>query len=561
MAGDPGDGGIEARLAAAQRDPLLVDAALALRSNELAVAERLLKGRLRVDAQDVAALRMLAEVAARLGRADDALGLLAHALDLAPDFDAARLNYASVLHRNGRLKQALAQVDRLLQRDRREPNALALKAAVLARLGEYEPAISIYRDVLSRHPDQAKLWMSLGHALKTVGRQEQSVLAYRRASAQAPNLGEAWWSLANLKTVRFSQADVAAMETALEAPGLTPADRHHLHYALGKALEDAGDYERSFRHYTEGARLRRAELPYDAQDASRHLARTRRLMTREAMTTRAGLGHPDPAPIFVVGLPRVGSTLIEQILASHSLIEGTMELPDIGAIAGELAGRKGFARRNDTDDLQAHGYLERLLALDSKRLAALGTNYIARTRIQRKSGRPFFIDKMPNNFAHIGLIHLILPNAKIIDARRHPMASCFSGFKQHFSRGQGFTYDLTELGLYYRDYVEIMAHYDVVLPGRVHRVVYERLVDDPETEIRALLSYVGVAFQPACLEFHRTERAVRTASSEQVRRPLGREAIDHWRRYAPWLGELERALGDTVAGYNKVSQGRDDEIV
>ncbi len=547
MQGDGHRPDTAARLAAAQRDPALVEAALALQRNDLPVAERLLKARLRADPDDIAALRMLAELASRLGRAADSMELLQRALDLAPDFAAARLNYATVLHRANRLEEALAQLDALLAQAPRDPNALALKAAVLARTGDYEAAIAIYEDVLGRFPQQPKLHMSHGHALKTVGRQADSVAAYRRAIAQSPSLGEAWWSLANLKTVRFSDADVAAMRAALESP-LDPPDRHHLHYALGKALEDAGEHEASFHHYAEGARLRRAEMPYDPEETSRHVDRTRRLMTREAFAARAGQGFDDPAPIFVVGLPRAGSTLIEQILASHSLIEGTMELPDLGAIASDLAG--GRARRGeDAGEEGAHGYLDRLLALDAGELEALGRRYIQTTRIQRKTDRPFFIDKMPNNFAHAGLIHLILPRAKIIDARRHPMASCFSGFKQHFSRGQGFTYDLGELGRYYREYVALMDHYDAVLPGRVKRVFYENVVEDPETEIRALLAHCGVAFEPACLEFHKTDRPVRTASSEQVRRPISRDAVDHWRRYAPWLGPLEAALGDTVERY------------
>ncbi len=541
-----------ARLASAQRDPAMIDAALALQSNDLPVAERLLKSRLRADPDDIAALRMLAELAARVGRASDSLELLERALDIAPDFAAARINYATVLHRNNRLTDALAQLDVLLDQAPRDPNAQALKAAVLARTGDYAGAIALYDDVLGRFPQQPKLQMSHGHALKTVGRQAESVAAYRRALAQAPTLGEAWWSLANLKTVRFSDADVAAMRAALEtAP--TAADRYHLHYALGKALEDAGDYEASFQHYAQGARQRRAELPYDPEETSRHVARTRRLMTREAFAARAGQGFEDPAPIFVVGLPRAGSTLIEQILASHSLIEGTMELPDLGAIASDLAG--GRARRvEEGEDDEAHGYLDRLLALDAEGLAALGRRYVEHTRIQRKTDRPFFIDKMPNNFAHTGLINLILPNAKIIDARRHPMASCFSGFKQHFSRGQGFTYDLGEVGRYYRDYVELMDHYDAVLPGRVHRVFYENVVENPEAEIRALLAYCGVDFEPACLEFHKTDRPVRTASSEQVRRPISKDAVDHWRRYAPWLGPLEQALGDVTERYAPAAQ-------
>lgn len=546
---------IETRLRAAQNDPVLVQAALALQRQDLPRAEALLKERLRADGDDVAALRMLAELAARIGRSDDALDLLERALALAPDFAAARLNYAGVLHRRNRLAQARDELDRLLRDAPGDPSAQTLKAAVLARMGEYDASIALYEDVLRRFPQQDRLWMSLGHALKTVGRQADSIAAYRRAIFLQPGLGEAWWSLANLKTARFAKADITAMQGAL-ARASAPEDRYHLHYALGKALEDERAFEDSFRHYAEGARMRRAEMPYDPQETTRHVARTRALMTREALDARAGQGAPDADPIFVVGLPRAGSTLIEQILASHSLIEGTMELPDIGVIAGELVGRGDRGRAGSEDDDEAHGYLPRLLSLDAGALAALGANYMARTRVQRKTDRPFFIDKMPNNFAHVGLIHLILPNARIIDARRHPMAGCFAAFKQHFSRGQGFTYDLDELGRYYRDYVELMAHYDAALPGRVHRVFYERLVNDPEGEIRALLTACGVDYEPTCLAFHETARPVRTASSEQVRRPIDRSAVEHWRAYAPWLGPLERALGDTVEAYPAQSGDR-----
>ncbi len=548
----------EARLRRAQRDPVLVDAALALQGDDPAAAERLLKGRLRADPENIAALRMLAELAARLGRTSDALDLLEHTLALAPDFGAARMNYATVLHRAGRPADALAELETLRAATPRDPGVLALKAAVLARMGDYAGAVALYDDVLARHPDQPRLQMSRGHALKTVGRQADCVASYRRAIAQAPALGEAWWSLANLKTVRFSDADVAAMRDAL-AKAPTPSDGYHLHYALGKALEDAGEYEASFHHYAQGARMRRAELPYDPDETTRHVARTRRLMTAEAFEARRGGGHRvvvldgglPGAPVFVVGLPRSGSTLIEQILASHSLIEGTMELPDLGALATGLA---GSAPPADGADAEAHGYLDPLLRLDGAGLEALGRRYIERTRIQRKTGRPFFIDKMPNNFAHTGLIHLILPHARIIDVRRHPMATGFSAFKQHFSRGQGFTYDLHELGRYYSDYVELMDHYDAVLPGRVHRVVYERLIADPQAEIRDLLGYCGVDFETNCLDFHKNDRPVRTASSEQVRRPLNADAVEHWRRYEPWLDPLRCALGDTVERHTIVSQ-------
>lgn len=537
--------GVERRLLIAQRDPSLVQAALALQRNDLPVAERLLKDRLRDDEDDFAALRMLAELAARIGRLKEAQDLLERTLGLAPSFAAARQNYATVLHRRNLLPEALAQVDMLLASDPDDPATRTLKAAVLARAGEYDAAIGLYESVLERHPGQSRLWMSMGHALKTVGRQRDSVAAYRNALDCDDGLGEAWWSLANLKTVRFDQRDVDAMLAATRVPR-SPSDLYHLHYALGKAFEDRKDYAASFGHYATGARLRRAEISYDPGRITRHLARSRRLMTLEALDARAGRGWPDPAPIFVVGLPRSGSTLIEQILASHSQVEGTMELPEIGILARELAASAGRAAPGDSDS-----YIEALLSCDADALAALGRRYVDRTRIQRKTGRPFFIDKMPGNFEHLGLIRLILPQARIIDARRHPMASCFSAFKQHFSRGQGFSYSLEDLGSYYRDYVDLMEHYDAVMPGAVHRVLYENLVHHPEREIRRMLAYCGLEFEEGCLHFHENERPVRTASSEQVRQPMHGAAINHWRNYQAWLVPLERSLEETIKGYEQ----------
>lgn len=529
------------RLDAAQRDPQLVTAAAALADGKLDIAERLLKARLRGDPTDIAAIRMLAEVAGRLGRYRDAEHLLARALDLAPDFHAARANYVTVLHRQSKFVEALDQAERLITAEPEDFGHVALKAAVLVRTGEYDAAIDAYRIILARFPDQPRLWISLGHVLKTVGRTAESIEAYREAIAQAPTLGDAWWSLANLKTVAFGSAEIDRMEAAL-CEAQAAADRYHLHFALGKALEDRGEYEKSFAHYAEGNRMRRAELPYDANRTTAHLDDTRRLLTGAAFAARSGGGHMADDPIFIVGLPRAGSTLLEQILASHSEVEGTMELPDIGTIAADLGGR-------GSSDAEGSSYLQHLLALSADARHALGQRYLDGTRIQRKTGRPRFIDKMPNNFAHIGLIHLILPNAVIIDARRQPIANCFSAYKQHFSRGQGFTYDLEDLGRYWRDYAALLDHYDAVLPGRVYRVHHEALIRDPEGEIRALLDHARLPFEPACLAPHRNARPVRTASSEQVRRPISATPDESWRHYAAWLGPLEHALGACVEHY------------
>jgi tetratricopeptide (TPR) repeat protein len=519
-------------ISASVGEPALMRAAEALLGNDLPAAEVVLRPWLKQRPTDVAAIRMMAELAARLGRYQDSENLLRRALELAPAFGPARANLATVLYKQNRPAEAIAELDRLpgLDGDAHQN----LKAAALGRIGSYEEAIALYEAVLARFPGQAKVWMSLGHVLKTVGRQADSVAAYRRATEAAPSLGEVWWSLANLKTMRFSDADIAAMEGALGGGGSSEEDRLHLHFALGKALEDRGRAEAAFAHYAEGNRLRRAGIDYDPEEISRHVRRSTALFSAEFFAAREGRGCPAPDPIFILGMPRAGSTLIEQILASHPLVEGTMELPDIPALAKRLGARK---LKSDPSL-----YPECLAGLGADELTALGADYLATTRVQRKTDRPYFIDKMPNNWAHVGLIRLILPNARIVDARRHPLACCFSNFKQHFARGQGFTYDLAELGRYYRDYLTLMAHFDAVQPGRVHRVDHEALVDDPEREIRRLLDHLGLPFDPACLAFHETERAVRTASSEQVRRPINREGLDRWRAFEPWLGPLKAAL-------------------
>ena len=523
------------------KEPSLIEAAVALCDNKLAVAERLLKDFLKAHSTNVAAIRMLAEVAARLGRFGDAESLLSRCLELAPDFSVARHNYANVLQRQSKSEEAIRQVDLLLKSDPRNPSYRALRGAALAQIGEYEGAIACYEEVLKSFPNQPKAWMSYGHALKAVGRQNDCIAAYNKCIALAPSFGEAYWSLANLKTFRFEPERMAAMQSFAARSDLSNEDRYHFDFSLGKALEDQGRYEEAFARYTAGNALRRKNVAYDPDETTDHVRRSKALFTAEFFDSRKGFGDLSHAPIFIIGLPRAGSTLIEQILATHSAIEGTMELPDIISIARRLSGRKTRSQRSD--------YPEVLASLDAAALRRLGAEYLERTRVQRKLGRPHFIDKMPNNFAHVGLIHLILPNARIIDARRHPLGCCFSAFKQHFARGQAFTYDQTELGRYYSDYVNLMSHYDAVLPGRIHRVYYEQLVGDPQHEVGRLLDYCDLPFEEKCLQFHQNDRAVRTASSEQVRQPIYREGVDQWRNFEQWLGPLKAALGAVLQDY------------
>ena len=530
-----------AQIKAATHDPRLLEPAAALCDGRIGVAEALLREHLKQFPTDVAALRMLAEVAARLGRYSDAEHLLARCLELAPGFTAARQNYALVLHRENKPTEALAEVNQLLTSEPRNPSYRNLKAAVLVRIGEYAAAMQLYQSVLADYPQQAKVWMSYGHALKTSGQQQPSIDAYRRSIALAPNLGEAYWSLANLKTFRFAASELDAMRTQLARSDISDDDRVHLHFAIGKALEDDAQYAQAFAQYAAGNALHRTRQPYDAAETTRNVARATQLFTREFFTVRPG-GAADADPIFIVGLPRAGSTLLEQILASHSQVEGTMELPNIISLARELGERQSKSSESK--------YPQMLANLDATQRRELGERYLEQTRIHRKTRAPFFIDKMPNNWAHVGLIHLILPNAKIIDARRHPLGCCFSGFKQHFARGQAFSYSFDDLGHYYRDYVALLMHFDTVLPGRVHRVIYESMVSDTETEVRRLLEYCGLPFEAQCLRFYENARAVRTASSEQVRQPIYRDGVDQWQHFAAWLDPLQRALGPALDGYN-----------
>ncbi len=525
----------------ATRDPRMRAAGAALYANRLAEAEPMLRAKIRESPTDVAALRMLAEVAARLRRYGDAEVLLRRCAELAPSFMPARQNLALVLHRQNKGAEALAEIDYCLSVEPRQISYQNIKAAILGAIGEYEGSLELYREVLDAYPNQAKVWMSYGHALKTSGHDQEGIAAYRRSIQLMPELGESYWSLANLKTFRFTAEELSAMHAALRTKELDPHERFHFHFALGKALEDDGEFEESFKHYAEGNRLRRLDLKYDADAHHDRLKRSESLFTSDFLRARAHAGCSAPDPIFIVGLPRSGSTLLEQILASHSQVEGTMELPDITAMARSLA--------SGGDDAEGANYPGALAPLTDDQWRALGAEYLERTRIHRKLGKPFFIDKMPNNFVHLGLILVALPNAKIIDARRHPLACCFSGFKQHFALGQNFSYSLEDIGRYYRDYVGFMAHFDRVAPGRVHRVVYENMVEDTESQVRALLDYCGLTFEPSCLRFYENSRAVRTASSEQVRRPIFRDGVDQWRNFEPWLMPLKQALGPVLDVY------------
>jgi tetratricopeptide (TPR) repeat protein len=532
------------RVRAALTDPDLIAAADALIAGRLADAHGQARAVLARRPGDPAALRLFAEIAARAGRLNDAEALLTQALSRGGDLADARFALALALHQQGKTVETLAQTHRLLQVAPGRPIFRQLDAAARMRAGDYGPAADGYRAVLDAHPDLALTWMGYGHALKTLGRQAEAISAYREAVRLQPGLGEAWWSLANLKTVALSADDAAAMEQALAEDGLADEDRFHLQFALAKACEDSGRDGAAFRLYAEANALRRKALAYDPAEFGGHVARCKALFSPAFFAAHAAGGAVAADPIFIVGLPRSGSTLVEQILASHSQVEGTQELPDLETIAWRIGG--AAARLSESV------YPDILAALSPAELTALGEEYLRTTRVYRKTAAPLFIDKTPNNFAHVALIQLILPNARIIDVRRHPMACCFSAFKQHFAIGQAFSYGLEDLARYYADYVELMAHFDAVLPSRVHRVIYEHLVAEPEVQVRRLLAHCGLPFEAACLRFYENDRAVRTASSEQVRRPIFTEGLDHWRRFEPRLGPLAAGLGPILATYPDV---------
>lgn len=525
---------------AAVTDAALRPAAEAIFSGRTGEAEQRLREHIARRPDDAPALQMLGELFGRQGRHADAEILLAHALARAPERDGARFAYAQALFHQQKAADAIPHVRRLIAADPADPAFRNLLAACLGLVGEDAEVVALYEGLAADYPRQPKIWLNYGHALRTIGRRDDAIAAYKRCIALAPELGDAYWSLANLKVAAFDPAEVAAMQTQLARPDLDDIDRLHLNYALGKALEDQGDAAGAFACYAAGAAVRRAQGGYDAEETTGQMRRSKALFTRDFLAARTAVGATpgEATPIFVVGLPRAGSTLVEQILASHSAVEGTMELPEIGLIARDL-------------DRPERRYPMGVADLGPDRLRALGEDFLERTRAHRKLGRPFFVDKMPNNFQHLGLISLILPQARIIDVRRHPLGCGFSAFKQHFAQGQAFSYDLTDLGRYYADYVELMRHWDAVLPLAVHRVIYEDLVADTEGEVRRLLAHCGLPFEAACLDFHRNDRAVRTVSSEQVRRPIFREGLDQWRRFEPWLDPLKAALGETLVDWRR----------
>lgn len=548
MAGDAAQAATAAQHLAIlkQLPPAVVMANSLLADGDLEPAEAVLRDYLRRDHLNVGALRLFARIRLERGDLAEAEALLQSVVERAPDYHAARFDYGMVLLQRQKPAQARREAERLLRDDPDNRDYLKQHGAACVALGDHEPVIDVYARLLDglppTGPEVADLRLWRANALKVTGRQAEAIADYQASLAARPDNGVAWFSLANLKTYRFSDDEVARMSVLEARNDLQDMDRVYLGFALGKALEDRGDHEASWRSYARGNAVRRGLGRWRPEVAEAHAARLKQVFTAKVFAERAGWGLEDPAPIFILGLPRSGSTLIEQILASHSQVEGTQELTEIGRYAAELCGSDA--------DCGLPPDPEALLDLTAEGARALGERFLTETRTYRRLGRPFFVDKMPNNFWHIGLIHLILPRATILDVRREPMACGFSNLKQLFgTTNQEFTYGVDDIARYYRTYLDVMRHWNAVLPGRVLRVAYEDVVEDLEGGVRRMLTHAGLPFEPACLNFHETRRSVRTPSSEQVRQPLGRDGLTQWLNYAPWLEPLRQALGDAMIDY------------
>ena len=520
--------------------PELTDAHVALSEGRLDAAEAMLEQRLRTAPHDASALRLRADVAARRTDYAEAQRYLSECLGLVPGYAAARYDLARVLYAQQRVAEALPLIERLLATEPRNTSYLSLKAQAIRFDGRNDEAIALIEGIIADRPRDPEVWLLFGNLLREVGEQDRAIIAYRHALALQPSFGEAYWSLANLKTLRFTPADVESMQQQLARSPMLGSSRIHLEFALGKALEDAGQFAASFEHYERGNALHRSAINYDPSVTTADVQRSKVVYTGGFFAERSLWGCEQADPIFIVGLPRSGSTLIEQILASHSQVEGTRELLYMPAIVRELVAQNPGGRS---------AYPQLVASLERVQIDAMALRYLREAQAHRPRGSPRFVDKMLSNFGHVGLLHLMFPRAAIIDARRHPLGSGFSCYKQLFGRGVPFSYDLGELGLYCRDYLDLMAHMDAVLPGRVHRVHYEELVADPEGEVRRLLDYCRLPFEAQCLRFYANRRVVQTVSSEQVRRPIYTDSVDQWRQYEPWLGPLKEALGNAADRY------------
>jgi tetratricopeptide (TPR) repeat protein len=513
----------------------------ALSADAPKTAEAIFRDILRADPAHVAALCGLAAVSLTASRAQDAIRLLKHALKQSAHLPLARRGLSQALLAQAALSEAKATVLDLLKMEGENPGNWVLLGTVYTRLMRQEEALTAFEEAARLNPAEVRLRLSIGHLNKTLGRRSDCEQAYKRCLEMDPGMGEAYWSLADLKNYVFSDPEITSMQSLLKGEDGDDEDQAHLHFALGRAFEHKNDYPAAFDHYATGNRRRRKTVPFDIAAFENKTRRVRECFDCEFFASREGSGYPDPSPIFIVGLPRSGSTLVEQILASHSSVEGTFELPNLLTIVREF----------DHADAAHDAYPEIVRTAPPEYLGDLGRRYVEETAPLR-GARQYFIDKMPNNFSHVGLIHAILPRAVVIDVRRHPMDACFSTYKQHFAEGQSFSYDLEDLGRYYRCYLSLMDHWDTVLPGKVLHLQYEQLIREPEAQIRRLLGHCSLPFEPACLAFHETKRPVRTASAEQVRQPLYTSGVGYWRHFEAQLAPLRHALGESLDRFSEI---------
>jgi len=515
----------------------ILSATSAMHERNLAGAEKICRHYLQHNPKHVEAMRLFAQLGIEHGQLDEAEFVLESAVSFEPDHLLARLDYVNILYKRQSYKKSHAAA-KLLTSKQPENSAFAISYAnQCAAIGHFEEALEIFDEQVQKDTSNVNLFLSQGHALKTIGNVDDAVKAYRNAYKARTDFGDAYWSLANLKTYRFVDTEISSMKAAEEHASTSIDDRAHLCFALGKSYEDGNEFEQSFQYYERGNDLRNQQFPYSADVMSKVISLQKQIFTKDFINTKKDFGCDDRSLIFVVGLPRAGSTLLEQILASHSDVDGAMEFHNIATYA------QGFNGRLFQGDEPR--YPKILEETPAAKILELSKRYLDDTSVHRKAGT-YLIDKMPNNFRHIGLIHLIFPQAKIIDARRHPMGCCFSGFKQLFSSGQEFTYGLENIGRYYRDYVGLMDHWDDVLEGKVLRVQYEEVVDDLETQVRRILDFCNLPFEKSCVEFYKTERDVRTPSSEQVRQPIYRSGLDQWQNFEPWLDPLKKSLGSEI---------------
>lgn len=511
-----------------------------IEQGKLFKAEALCKQFLQQSPTHAEAMRLLADIALRLGAMEEAEFLLESAIEFNPDNIQLKIDHIKVLRRRQKFEASMSAAEALVNSNADNPQFQSVYAISKMQIGEYAEAITLFDKVLEILPKDSTTYTSKGHALKTWGKNAEAIDCYQAAIQSNHSYCEAYYSLANLKTYRFDDAEIKAMLELEKNESLTPGNGTYLYFALGKAFEDRHEWDLAFNYYQKGNRVKKLQSSYSAEKMTEELLSQRNFFNKKNIELLGPDGYPDAAPIFIVGLPRAGSTLLEQILSSHSMVDGTLELPNMLTIAQKL---RRLGRKNTE-----LSYPDLLATLSGEELYALGKQYIDETKIHRQ-GAPFFIDKMPNNFRHIGLIKMILPNAKIIDARRHPVACCFSGFKQLFAEGQEFSYSMDDIAQYYNDYVELMDHWDGVVPDAVLRVRYEDMTDDVETQVRRILDYCKLTFEQGCLEFYKTDRAVRTASSEQVRQPIYQTGVDHWQNFEEYLQPLLAKLAPSIKRY------------